>query len=540
MGAKRLSSPEDAPSGISKPGDPVSRAELRHSINDPLAALVGNLDLAAEVLARLSEVDGAAEASHLLKRARQSADRIRIVASCLEGAAVGEPPPPSAATTVITAEEPPTNPASGRVLVVDDEAGVIGVLRRALRGFDVTSTSSAKDALARLAGGERFDVIMLDLMMPGMTGMDLFEELVRLAPDQAQRVVFMTAGPVTTRARDFVATTLHPVVSKPFDVQKVRDLIRDRVLGRPQGVVLVVDDDEAARSLVVRWLKNAGIPVGERASGREAVEAVVADPQAVEAIVLDISMPEVDGFDVVAQLKANPETSSIPVLIATAEAIAEADVTRGLEAGAVDYLTKPFAGKILVAKVRAACARGRAERELRRRLQFAEEYATTDSLTGLMNRRAFDARFTEASANAARHREPVALVMLDLDHFKQVNDTFGHVGGDRMLLYFARSMRRAIRVGDQAFRYGGEEFALILPKCDAEGAARVVARLQEDLRARPFAIATDKTAVARFSAGIAAATAGNDFCLGDLAARADAALYRAKRGGRDRIEVAES
>jgi diguanylate cyclase (GGDEF)-like protein len=171
------------------------------------------------------------------------------------------------------------------------------------------------------------------------------------------------------------------------------------------------------------------------------------------------------------------------------------------------------------------------------RLHFAEEHATTDALTGLMNRRAFEGRLAEAWANTGRHREPLALVLLDLDHFKEVNDAFGHGGGDRVLLYFARALRRAIRVGDQAFRYGGEEFALLLPKCDAQGALRVVSRIHLDLRSRPVSVIEGRATVVRFSAGIASAEASNTFRVEELEARADAALYKAKNGGRDRVEL---
>jgi diguanylate cyclase (GGDEF)-like protein len=214
-------------------------------------------------------------------------------------------------------------------------------------------------------------------------------------------------------------------------------------------------------------------------------------------------------------------------------------VARGIDAGASFYLTKPFTGSVLVATVRAACERSDIERELRIRLQFAEEHATTDGLTGLMNRRAFEGRLAEATANTERYREPLALVMLDLDHFKQVNDTFGHAGGDRVLLYFARALRRAVRAGDQAFRYGGEEFVLLLPKCDAQGALRVVSRIQEDLRSRPISVVEGAPTVVRFSAGIASAETANDLSVAELVARADAALYRAKNEGRDRIELGE-
>jgi two-component system, cell cycle response regulator len=298
-----------------------------------------------------------------------------------------------------------------------------------------------------------------------------------------------------------------------------------------------VDDEEVTRKIIVQWLTRARFTCVEQTSGAAALQALAADPDAVDALVLDVTMPGLDGLDVLARLKENPETAHIPIVLLTAHAAAESDVARGIDAGASFHLTKPFAGPVLVAQVRAACERSDAERELRMRLHFAEEHATTDALTGLMNRRAFEGRLVEGVANTSRHREPLTLVMLDLDHFKKVNDTFGHAGGDRVLLYFARALRRAIRAGDQAFRYGGEEFALLLPKCEVDGALRVVERLQRDMRDRPVSLVEGKSEVVRFSAGVASAHDRNAFRLEDLVARADAALYKAKSGGRDRIEI---
>jgi diguanylate cyclase (GGDEF)-like protein len=223
--------------------------------------------------------------------------------------------------------------------------------------------------------------------------------------------------------------------------------------------------------------------------------------------------------------------------VLTAPGTRESDIARAVDAGAAFCLPKPVSGAVLVAELRAACQRADADRELRARLHFAEEHATTDGLTGLMNRRAFDGRLAEGIANTARHHEPLSLVLLDLDFFKRTNDTFGHEAGDQLLLYFARALRRVVRLGDHAFRYGGEEFALLLPKCDAPGATRVVSRIQADLRARPVSLGDGHELIVRFSAGIATAEAGNGYRVEDLFVRADGALYKAKREGRDRVEL---
>jgi two-component system cell cycle response regulator len=505
-----------------------------HAINNRLAALIVNLDLVAEAM----EGDPSGLAARLndarepLREARESAARIGEVVEQMQGTTSPAP----RAEVRLTRPPPTTRSRQTRVMVVDDEAAIGRTLARALRGYEVVVFDNAREALERIVAGDRFDLVLCDLVMADMTGMDLYEEVVRLAPVQAQGFVFVTAGAVTTRARDFVRTVPNLVLAKPFDVQKIRDLVRDRG-ERSDRVVLVVDDDEATRQLIVRWLSSAKFSCIEHASGAAALQALVADPDAVDAVVLDVMMPGLDGFDVLAQLKKNSGTAHVPVVMLTAHAGGASDLARGLDAGASFYLTKPFLGPVLVAQVRAACERSDAERELRMRLHFAEAHATTDVLTGLMNRRAFEGRLAEAMANAGRHHEPLALVILDLDHFKRVNDTFGHGGGDRVLLYFARALRRAIRVGDLAFRYGGEEFALLLPKCDAEGALQVVSRIQRDLGSRPVSVVEGHPTLVRFSAGIASSEAANGFRIEELVIRADAALYTAKNGGRDRVEL---
>jgi two-component system, cell cycle response regulator len=303
------------------------------------------------------------------------------------------------------------------------------------------------------------------------------------------------------------------------------------------GLVLVVDDDEAARYLVVRALARKKISCIEAVNGESALERVLANPTAIEAIILDVMMPDMTGFDVMRALKKNPMASSIPVILVTASATEEEDIVRGVEYGAIDYLTKPYSPAVLVAKLRAACERARAERRLRYELRFAELHAMIDPLTGLFNRRHFDTRIHEATAYAKRHLEPFSIVMLDLDHFKLVNDTYGHEEGDRVLVDFAAAVRAVLRGDDVAFRYGGEEFVLLLRGCDSNRALDVASRLKKQLGRRPHHFADGSSRPVPFSAGVAAALEIEGFSGEELVSRADAALYRAKNAGRDRAEA---
>lgn len=299
--------------------------------------------------------------------------------------------------------------------------------------------------------------------------------------------------------------------------------------------VLVVDDDAATRMLTSRWLTKSGMHVEEAVDGFKALEAAFANPGGISVIVLDVMMPGLDGYEVLSRLQANPETASIPVVLLTAHANADTDVVRGIEGGAVDHLAKPFKGPVLVARIQALIAKRQAEHQLRARLEKAEKQATTDPLTGLANRRDFDRALAREAAYCQRHRRPLSLVILDIDHFKSINDLFGHPEGDRVLQLVSSAIRDSLRREDAAYRVGGEEFAVLLRDSDHDSAIRCVQRLQSDLKAQPICFTTGDERVICFSAGVAAADDSNGYDTERFVERADDALYRAKRSGRDQV-----
>ncbi|HEY2514448.1 MAG TPA: diguanylate cyclase, partial [Polyangiaceae bacterium] len=207
-----------------------------------------------------------------------------------------------------------------------------------------------------------------------------------------------------------------------------------------------------------------------------------------------------------------------------------------LEGGAVEHLAKPFSGKVLVAKVRAHVARRRSDKTLHDRLQFAETHAAVDALTGLYNRRHFEARLREEILHVRRHSRPLSVLLIDLDHFKSINDTFGHEDGDKVLKHVATTIRGVLRTEDTPCRYGGEEFVILLRESELEAAHFVGERLRTALQKAPIALGPQQESrVITFSGGIAGAHLGNQFDVDELVSRADQAMYRAKRAGRDRL-----
>jgi diguanylate cyclase (GGDEF)-like protein len=297
------------------------------------------------------------------------------------------------------------------------------------------------------------------------------------------------------------------------------------------SMVIVVDDDEATRRLVARWVTSTELGVIEAGDGDEGLRSIRTNPDEVAVVILDVMLPGRDGYEILSQLRADPTTEAIPVILLTAHANDEPDVVRSIESGASEHIAKPFSGPVLVAKVKKLAGERRKSLDVGRRLQRAEAGSLRDPLTGLFNRRQYDAMLAIELAYAKRHHTPFALAIVDLDHFKSVNDGFGHQGGDLVLCHFADLLRKNLRTEDHAFRVGGEEFALLLRGTDEYGAAHTLTRLRELLGAVPVAIG-EQSCTVRFSAGVV--TADGLVSADELMRKADQALYVAKRSGRDR------
>jgi diguanylate cyclase (GGDEF)-like protein len=291
-----------------------------------------------------------------------------------------------------------------------------------------------------------------------------------------------------------------------------------------QPVVLIADDDGVTRAMVTKWLGRSGYKVIPARDGEEALQ--LATEYQPDLLLVDVTMPGVDGYDV---CRAIQEASAVasPVILLSAHTQTKAQVA-GLDAGAVDYIAKPFAEAELIARVRAAL-RTKAVRD-----GFAER-ASRDGLTGLLNRRELDASADGAVALALRHGRALACLMVDLDHFKEINDLHGHAAGDAVLKEVARRISAACRASDVIGRYGGEEFLLLLPETDGPAAVAVGEKLRRALAETPFEVEAVTIAVTG-SVGVAAWDEPM-MSTASLFAAADEALYRAKELGRNRTEL---
>lgn len=299
--------------------------------------------------------------------------------------------------------------------------------------------------------------------------------------------------------------------------------------------ILIAEDDLISRRILQAHLVRWGYEVVSALDGLEALN-LLQQPDAPKLAILDWMMPTMDGVEVIRKLRADPELSYVYVLLLTAKGQRE-DLVTGLDAGADDYVTKPFDAHELEARIRT----GRRILDLQDQLIAARESlrdeATHDQLTGVWNRAGIRDILQRECARLRRTGRSVGVVLADLDHFKRVNDTHGHLAGDQVLREIAQRMQGSVRAYDSIGRYGGEEFVIILPDCHADAAFLQAERLRSVVSGRTVRAGNVSIAVT-LSLGVAAsAQTGCEDCESLLQA-ADSALYRAKAAGRDRILMA--
>jgi diguanylate cyclase (GGDEF)-like protein len=305
--------------------------------------------------------------------------------------------------------------------------------------------------------------------------------------------------------------------------------------------ILVVDDDPGTARLVREWYRGQPFRILEAADGEEGIRVALSERP--DIILMDLVMPRTNGFDAARRLKSDPATSGIPVILVSAQRETKSK-RDGFDAGADDYVTKPFEFEEVDARIRAMLRKRELyltlesrNQELKATNEQLEELATVDELTGLANYRVFRKRLQDEWIRAARYGQPLSLVMLDLDDFKQVNDTLGHPAGDRVLREFAMLVAGGARATDLPARYGGEEFAIILPHTEGERAVRVAERVRAAVA--DFAFLDGETPLkVTVSAGVAThPSAAGVQSADEFLKVADRALYAAKNGGKNRVVV---
>jgi len=452
---------------------------------------------------------------------------------------------------------------TARVLVVDDLEPNVKLLEAKLRAeyFDVLAAYSGAEAID-IARREQPDIILLDVMMPVMDGFEACRRLkaspetmhipivmVTALDQQADRIAGLEAG-----ADDFLTKPVEDIalfarVRSLSRLKMMTDELRARyATGKGLGVVdnielnaqinacrlFVIDDNEDQVERIKAAVEPAGHLVAHERDADDAIDR--ARGEEVDLFIVNLSMEDADPLRLCSSIRSMEETRLTPILAVVRQGDTR-KLVRALEIGVNDYLTRPVDRNELTARVATQLRRKSYVDQLRSSFQASLEMAVTDQLTGLYNRRYLASHMSAMFDRARWSGRPLSVMILDIDHFKQINDNHGHDVGDKVIQQFAGRISNAVRGIDLACRYGGEEFLIAMPDTEMSFATVVAERLRQEIAADKFAgDDAGRELEITVSIGLASTENGPDEDSPQkLIKRADDALYVAKTGGRNRV-----
>lgn len=451
---------------------------------------------------------------------------------------------------------------TARILVVDDILANVKLLEAKLTAeyFDVLTAMSGTEAL-EIVQRSLPDIVLLDVMMPGMDGFETCRRIKANPMTQHIPVVMVTAldqprdrvQGLEAGAEDFLTKPVNDVallarVKSLVRLKLVTDELRMRAatserMGlieqavvveealKAPGRILLVEDQESSIQRITETLgKNHEIEVITNPQ-----EALLKIPETdCELLIVSLSLENFDGLRLCSQLRSMERTRNLSILMLV-EPEDNTKLLRGLDIGVNDYLMRPVDRNELLARVRSQLKRRRYTEQLRDSVEHSMELAITDSLTGLFNRRYMEGHAATLVQKAANRGKEIAIIILDIDFFKAVNDTHGHDIGDEVLKEFSKRILQNIRGVDMACRFGGEEFVLVMPDTDLAFAFMVGERIRQRIAAVSFNVGLDTGSLdITCSVGVACLVQPDD-TPDTILKRADQALYRAKNDGRNRV-----
>jgi two-component system cell cycle response regulator len=450
---------------------------------------------------------------------------------------------------------------TARVLVVDDILSNVKLLEAKLTAeyFEVMTAFNGQECLSKMEQVVP-DIVLLDVMMPGMDGFEVCRRIKSNPKTAHVPVVMVTALDQPSDRVAGLEAGADDFLTKPVDdaalFARVRSLVRLKMMtdelrmreSTGQGMGLIdpaetfTENSQSGRILVIEdraesvaWFTSALSPNHQVASVDTFEETLVRVKGGdFDLIVVSLGMRGFDGLRLCSQLRSLPEGRHVPILVVVSDGDRR-KLTQALEMGVNDYLTRPVDKNELVARVRTQLRKKRYADRLRHNVQLSLEMAITDQLTGLHNRRYMSRHLDTLVSSARKNGRPLAFVIMDIDYFKQVNDTHGHDIGDEVLKEFANRINANVRGLDLACRYGGEEFVVVMPDTDMSFAYSISERLRQSIETTPVKISRAPHALnITISIGIASLENG-DASAEALLRRADQALYRAKRSGRNKV-----
>ncbi|NCC21558.1 MAG: PleD family two-component system response regulator [Alphaproteobacteria bacterium] len=450
---------------------------------------------------------------------------------------------------------------SARVLIVDDILPNVKLLEAKLTSeyYDVISATSGEEALTKVVA-EAPDIVLLDVMMPGMDGFEVCERI-KKNPDVAHIPVVMVTALTDTQDRvRGLESGADDFLSKPVNdtalMARVRSLVRlkmtvdewrvrentasqlgvapgrSNVMDEPveRARVLVVEDQEFEIDKIDTTLRKDDDRITAVTNGADAM--AVASRDEFDLMIVSLDLRDEDGLRLCSHLRSSDRTRSIPILM-VAEEEDMPRIAHGLEIGAHDYILRPVDRNELLARCRTQVRRRRFQNRLRSNYEFSLSMALTDALTGLYNRRYLEVHLAKLLLKNQSSRKSLGILMLDIDHFKKVNDTYGHDVGDSVLREYARRLVDSVRSFDLVARLGGEEFVVILPDVTERRAKFIAERLRTEIAGMPFKcnVPEGQLDITTSIGGALIGEAGHS--PADVIKRADEQLYEAKRNGRN-------
>lgn len=450
---------------------------------------------------------------------------------------------------------------TARVLIVDDIPTNVRLLEARLSAeyYEVLTASSGAQAL-EICESQDVDIVLLDVMMPEMDGFEVCRRLKANAKTHHLPVLMITALDQSSDRVQGLEAGADDFLTKPVDdtqlmarvkslvrLKSLTDELRARALTGQQiaiedalramdsisasgGSLLIVDTDRRHAERIQGFL-TPDHRVDILTEPADAVFQVAGGGY--ELALVSMSLDDFDPLRVSSQIRTVEHARNLPIIL-MADVADKPRVVRALDLGVNDYISRPVERNELQARVRTQIRRHRYALELRQSVNNTMALAVTDELTGLYNRRYFDRHLNVMLGKALEQDRDIALMILDIDHFKAVNDNHGHDVGDAVLREFAARLRRNIRGVDLACRFGGEEFVVLMPDTDTGQAEAVAERVRQSMAEKPFEVGPSRPLSVTVSAGVALNESHTD-TPESLVKRADVALYRAKREGRNRV-----